>query len=113
LDKESLGALSSALEAFGGGVVVISHSTEFINKTCVEKWVVGGGKVEITGQTAPLEISKYEIKQATDYVDALGNTVKVKEAPRELSRAERKKRDKIRKARMARGEEVSDDEDDF
>ncbi|AGE50280.1 elongation factor 3 [Acanthocystis turfacea Chlorella virus Canal-1] len=113
LDRESLGALSSALESFGGGVVVISHSAEFINKTCVEKWTVGGGKVEITGQTAPLEVSKYEIKQATDYVDALGNTIKVKEEKRELSRAEKKKRDKIRKARLARGEEVSDDEDDF
>ncbi|AGE56757.1 elongation factor 3 [Acanthocystis turfacea Chlorella virus NE-JV-2] len=113
LDRESLGALSSALESFGGGVVVISHSTEFIKKTCSEMWTVGGGKVDISGQTAPLEISKYEVKQAEEYVDALGNTVKVKEAPRELSRQEKKKRAKERKARLARGEEVSDDEDDL
>ncbi|AGE55771.1 elongation factor 3 [Acanthocystis turfacea Chlorella virus MN0810.1] len=113
LDRESLGALSAALESFGGGVVVISHSTEFIKKTCSEMWLVGGGKVEITGQTAPLEVSKYEVKQATEYTDALGNTHKVKEAPRELSRQEKKKRAKERKARLARGEEVSDDEDDL
>ena len=112
LDRESLGALSSALESFGGGVVVISHSTEFVKSVCSEMWTVGNGKVEITGQTAPLEMSKIEVKRETEYTDALGNTHKIKEAPRELSRQEKKKRAKERKMRRARGEEVTDSEDD-
>jgi elongation factor 3 len=114
LDRESLGALSAALESFGGGVVVISHSSEFVKTVCSEMWSVGGGKVEITGQSAAaLEATKIDMKRETEYTDALGNTIKVKEEKRELSRAEKKKRDKIRKARLARGEEVSDDEDEF
>jgi elongation factor 3 len=114
LDRESLGALSAALDTFGGGVVVISHSTEFVKSVCSEMWTVGGGKVDITGQSAAtLEAAKIELKRETEYTDALGNTHKVKEEKRELSRQERKKRDKARKARKARGEEVSDSEDEY
>lgn len=114
LDRESLGALSAALESFGGGVVVISHSSEFVKTVCVETWTVGGGQVVITGQSAAaLEATKIELKKETEYTDALGNTIKVKEEKRELSRQEKKKKQKERKARRARGEEVTDSEDEY
>jgi elongation factor 3 len=115
LDRESLGALSAALDTFGGGVVVISHSTEFVKSVCSEMWTVGGGKVDITGQSAAtLEAAKIELKRETEYTDALGNTHKVKEEKRELSRQEKKQRAKSRKMRKARGEEeVSDSEDEY
>jgi len=48
-----------------------------------------------------------------EYTDALGNTHKVKEEKRELSRQEKKQRAKSRKMRKARGEEVSDSEDEY
>lgn len=77
-------------------------------------WTVGGGQVIITGQSAAsLMATKLESKKDTEYTDALGNTHKIKEAPRELSRQEKKKRQKERKMRKARGEDVSDSEDDF
>ncbi|AGE56445.1 elongation factor 3 [Paramecium bursaria Chlorella virus NE-JV-1] len=114
LDRESLGALSAALDTFGGGVVVISHSTEFVKSVCSEMWTVGGGKVDITGQSAAtLEAAKIELKRETEYTDALGNTHKVKEEKRELTRQEKKQRAKSRKMRKARGEEVSDSEDEY
>jgi elongation factor 3 len=101
-----------ALKNFGGGVVVISHHGEFIKKVCSEMWFVGGGKVNITGQSsAVVEAIKMELKRET-YTDALGNTIKIKEEKRELSRQEKKRRAKDRKARRARGEEVSDSDDE-
>jgi elongation factor 3 len=51
LDRESLGALANALKEFGGGVVVVSHSQEFLKTVCTEFWTVGGGKLEIEGAT--------------------------------------------------------------
>ena len=44
---------------------------------------------------------------------ALGNVVKVKAAKKVLSRQEKKKAAKIRAARIARGEEVSSEEEDW
>ena len=76
-------------------------------------WTVGGGQVVITGQSAAnLEAAKIEMKRDTEYVDALGNTIKVKEEKRELSRQEKKKKQKERKMRKARGEEVSDSDEE-
>jgi len=113
LDRESLGALSAALGEFGGGVVVISHSSEFVKTVCSEMWTVGGGQVSITGQSAAnLEAAKIEMKRDTEYVDALGNTHKIKEEKRELSRQEKKKKQKERKMRKARGEDVSDSDEE-
>ena len=114
LDRESLGALSAALADFGGGVVVISHSSEFVKTVCSEMWTVGGGQVVITGQSAAnLEAAKIEMKRDTEYVDALGNTHKIKEEKRELSRQEKKKKQKERKMKRARGEEVSDSDEEY
>ena len=113
LDRESLGALSAALADFGGGVVVISHSSEFVKTVCSEMWTVGGGQVVITGQSAAnLEAAKIEMKRDTEYVDALGNTHKIKEEKRELSRQEKKKKQKEKKMKRARGEEVSDSDEE-
>jgi len=52
-----------------------------------------------------------DMVQLDEVVDALGNKSKVKQAKKVLSRKEQKKRDKIRKAKIERGEAVSDDEE--
>lgn len=49
LDREALGALSAALNEWGGSVLMISHSKEFYSSVCKEEWVVGDGIVAITG----------------------------------------------------------------
>eukprot|EP00899_Mesostigma_viride_P008304 jgi/Mesvir1/17475/Mv08750-RA.1 len=61
LDRDSLGALAAALKQFEGGVVMISHSAEFIQEICPELWTVADGKVTCTGM--PFEyvpLTKFE-----------------------------------------------------
>jgi energy-coupling factor transporter ATP-binding protein EcfA2 len=55
---------------------------------------------------------KVEFKVQEEVTDAFGNTIKVKGPKKELSRKEKKAKAKERAARKARGEEVSESEDD-
>lgn len=52
LDREALGALSAALNEWGGSVLMISHAKEFYSSVCKEEWLVGDGVVKITGASA-------------------------------------------------------------
>jgi len=49
LDREALGALSAALNEWGGSVLMISHNKEFYSSVCKEEWLVEDGKVKIQG----------------------------------------------------------------
>ena len=49
LDREALGALTQAIKAFNGGIVIISHNAEFANTLCTEKWNVKDGIVSVEG----------------------------------------------------------------
>lgn len=49
LDREALGALSKALNEWGGAVLMISHNKEFYSSICKEEWKVEGGKLSIEG----------------------------------------------------------------
>ena len=41
--------------------MIVSHHHEFVNQVCQEKWTVGGGKVDVTGQSAAaMEAQKLE-----------------------------------------------------
>lgn len=42
IDMETLDALAKALARFKGGVVVVSHSSEFVDRVCNETWKVEG-----------------------------------------------------------------------
>lgn len=115
LDRDALGALATAIKTFGGGAVVISHNTEFIQTVCEETWSVpGDGYVHITGNKWGGGRTKAEVvewKQQEEITDALGNTVKVKAPKKKLSRKEIKARAKLRRAALERGDELSDDSD--
>lgn len=48
---QSIDALASALQAFTGGVVLVSHDARLISTVCADEtrsqiWVVDGGRVE-------------------------------------------------------------------
>ncbi|KAM3589078.1 ATP-binding cassette, regulator of translational elongation [Umbelopsis sp. WA50703] len=45
LDLQSIDALQSALAAFKGGVVIVSHDERFINTVCNEIWICEGKKL--------------------------------------------------------------------
>ena len=49
LDRDSLGALSKALKAFEGGVIIITHSAEFTKDLTEEVWSVVDGKMTPSG----------------------------------------------------------------
>ena len=112
LRSDSLGALAGAIKEFGGGVVIISHHNEFTTALCPEKWTVGGGKVEVTGAPQVMTREKVEFTVQEEVMDAFGNTIKVKGPKKTLSRKEAKAAKKARDARRARGEDVTDSEEE-
>ncbi|EDQ87360.1 uncharacterized protein MONBRDRAFT_38053 [Monosiga brevicollis MX1] len=115
LDRESLGGLVKAIEEYEGGVVIISHNDEFCSTLCPETWYVGEGRLDCKGDADWMKNAmkeKTEFEMLDEVTDALGNVTKVAQPKKkDLSRKEKKKAAKIKAAKKARGEEVSDDED--
>jgi len=106
LDRDSLGALAAAIKSFNGGVVLVTHHTDFTKELCGETWSVVDGKVSSTGQTWVATAIEKPIA-ADEVVDAAGNVIKI--APK-LSSKELKKLQKEKAARKKKGEDVSDDD---
>ena len=46
LDIEAMDALSSALQNFGGGVLMVSHDVTMLQTVCTSLWICDDGKVE-------------------------------------------------------------------
>ena len=74
LDREALGALSAALNQWGGAVLMISHNREFYSSVCREEWHVADGKVDVKGGSDEREMKavarkkKYDKELDTDEV---------------------------------------------
>ena len=49
LDRDSLGALASAIKQFGGGCIVISHHRQFYSAICSEEWSLKDGSCTVSG----------------------------------------------------------------
>ena len=116
LDRDSLGALAGAIEEFDGGVVMITHNNEFCSALCPETWLLEGGTLDCQGDAAWMEnVMKEKVadtEQMDTMIDGLGNEVKIKkQKDKKMSRKEIKAMAKVRKAKLERGEELSDDED--
>jgi len=114
LDRDSLGALVSAIQEFNGGVVIISHNREFCNAVCQEKWIMEGGRLRKEGESVGNGQDEIvEKKNTNDYVkDDYGNDIKV-EKKVELNDKERKKEIKKLQKMINEGKKkgtLSDDE---
>jgi len=109
LDRESLGALAQAIRDFKGGVVMISHNSEFTGALCPETWHMSGGHLHQEGESVAAD-EEVKTEQATTGVDARGNKV-VAKVKKEMSRKEMKEYQKRRAARVANGQSVSDEDD--
>jgi elongation factor 3 len=59
LDRDSLGGLAVAIRDFKGGVILISHSEEFVGALCSEQWHVMDGRVAQRGH-ALLSLDRFE-----------------------------------------------------
>lgn len=123
LDRDSLGALASAIKEFKGGLFMISHNAEFYEALCPEKWILESGRLTVMGAEWMEEVEKARKKaeklakktvnfdelNEEETKDALGNTVvKASKEPKELSKADRKRLMKQRKDMIKHGEDTYD-----
>merc|ERR1712183_977035 len=83
LDRDGLGALVQGLDAFQGGVVIISHNTEFTDSVCTQKWIMeksaetGAGRLREEGEIK-LDEAIEEQKGPDEIFDEAGNKIEVK-----------------------------------
>jgi elongation factor 3 len=56
LDREALGALSAALNDWGGAVLMISHNKQFYSSICREEWFVEAGRLRVSGESSEREM---------------------------------------------------------
>jgi elongation factor 3 len=115
LDRESLGALAKAIEAYEGGVVIISHNSEFVSQVCPEEWVMDAGHLTTKGEVGWMDRQDDKIDDVikeTTMTDALGNTTEI-EVKKKLSKREEKQLLKVVKAKIKAGDELDDDEHEF
>ena len=95
LDRDSLGAMAEAINAYEGGIVIISHNAQFVDQVCPEVWHLENHTLNLKGsydwlESANKEAAKLE-KQADSYIDGQGNEIKVQKAKKPASKAELKK----------------------
>ncbi len=60
LDREALGALTTAIKGFAGGVMIISHNSEFTDAICTEKWNVADGKCVVEGEAEETTLRAFD-----------------------------------------------------
>merc|ERR1719424_1009393 len=102
LDRDSLGALASAIKIYAGGVIIISHQREFYSALCPEVWSVVDGRCTVSGsewmdaaeksrKKAEKEAAKTASLTKEDKFDAFGNKIEEKQAKKKIPKAELKK----------------------
>ena len=105
LDRDGLGALTSAIHEFKGGVVIISHNREFTNAVTTEKWIMEKGRLRREGESLEKESTENGNTQIeTDEIkyDSMGNEIKV-ERKQTLSDKEKKKEIKLLQKKIKEG----------
>jgi len=118
LDRESLGALARAIRAFEGGVVMITHNSQFCDNLCPVVWHLQNNTLDIKGDAewmAEAAREKIVVTQIdeSEMVDKFGNTVELKKAKKAKSKKELKMK-KLRRAKRLKetGEDYDSEEDE-
>jgi elongation factor 3 len=118
LDRDSLGALASAIKEFKGGIFMISHNAEFYEALCPEKWILESGRLTVMGAEWMEEVEKarkkaeklakksLNLNEKDEKFDALGNSIAVVEEKKEMDRGDRKRLMKLRKDMIKNGEDT-------
>jgi len=116
LDRDSLGALSKAIENFEGGVVMITHNDEFCRHLCPERWVLEAGRLDCEGDAewmANALKQMVEVEQVqTERKDEAGNIIKISQA-KHLKGKELKRRIALIKKRLDDGEELDSEDEEI
>merc|ERR1712054_165122 len=115
LDRDSLGALATAIKNYAGGCIIISHQREFYSALCPEVWSVVDGKVAVSGSewmdAAEKAAAKTKSLTEEDKFDAFGNKIEVKKAATKIPKSELKKIKKQVAALRKQGQEVYTDDE--
>merc|ERR1711870_130738 len=77
LDRDALGALTEAIEGWGGSVVVISHNLAFCDQVATEKWIMDAGHLRAEGGEY-VDIKLDDGDGPDTVTDASGNVLEVK-----------------------------------
>jgi len=115
LDREALGALANAIEGFGGGVVIISHNSEFVSQICKEEWLMDAGYLTTKGESGWMDrVGDQMAEQAeiTVMEDAFGNKEAVKQK-KKMTKREEKVYAKAVKAKIDANIDLDDEEYEF
>jgi elongation factor 3 len=112
LDRDSLGALAGAIREFEGGVVMITHNSQFCDDLCPQVWHLENNTLNVKGDAdwMAMEMLKEEKEQdSSETTDRFGNTVVVKQKlTGKQIRAARKAKAQRRRDRKKRGEDPND-----
>merc|ERR1719163_1209386 len=122
LDRDSLGALATAVKNFAGGVIIISHQREFYSALCPEVWSVVDGKCTVSGsewmgaaekarKKAEKEAKKSASLTKEDKFDAFGNKIEDKQQAKKIPKSELKKIKKRVAELRKKGQEIWTDEE--
>merc|ERR1719329_2098089 len=122
LDRDSLGALATAIKSYLGGVIIISHQREFYSALGPEVWSVVDGRCTVSGaewmdaaekarKRAEKEAKKNKGLDEDDKFDAFGTKIEAKKAATKIPKSELKKIKKQVAALRKQGQEVYTDEE--
>lgn len=118
MDRDSLGALATAIKEFKGGIFMVSHNAEFYEALCPEKWILESGRLTVMGAEWMEEVEKARKKaeklaakslnfnEKEEKFDSLGNKIEEKEEKKEINRGDKKKLLKQRKEMIKNGEDT-------
>jgi elongation factor 3 len=113
LDRESLGALARAIRAFEGGVVMITHNSQFCDNLCPVVWHLQNNTLDVKGDAewmaeAAKELIVVKAIDQGEMVDKFGNTIELKEKKGKLTAKDKKLK---AQRRLKRFKETGDDYD--
>jgi elongation factor 3 len=116
LDRDSLGALADAINVYEGGIIMITHNDAFCRQLCPERWVLEKGELNTEGDVEWMQKAAeqaVEFEKVEEMTDASGNQVKLKKLKTKLTAKEKKKLMKVIKDKIANGEELEEDEEEY
>jgi len=83
LDRDGLGALTLAIKASEGGVIIISHNREFCDAVATEKWIMQNGRLRQEGSSHEVGAAGTEGQTQVgpaERLDGFGNIIEMQEA---------------------------------
>lgn len=99
LDRDSLGGLAMAIKEYTGGVILISHNTEFLGAMEAEQWLVDNGTLVTKNSANGAEEKQEKLTGAKAKDNESPANIKIRKKKKKLTRNEMKERESRRRLR--------------